>query len=128
MNITLIIIPIDKISDYDLINSFIPAYFKRLQKDRFFNTSVNTEWKMFMYADETLSKQLKKALPVVCEKGKEFDYFSFYKLFKKDGHIKYSISPRLFKSNVKIRDNSVYPVDAISLKGTTILDGFILSS
>jgi hypothetical protein len=126
MNLTLIVIPIEEVSDVRLVNSFVPAYFKRLHKNRFFNVMVKTEWKMFMYADEVLSKNLKKALPIVCERGKEFDYFSFYKLIKKDEKLKYSMSPRLFKSDIEMRDNSVYPIDIDSLKGITILDGYIL--
>lgn len=126
MNLTLIIIPIEEVSDFDLVNSFVPAYYKRLQKNRFFNIDVKTEWKMFMYADEFLSKQLKKALPIVCERGKEYDYFSFYKLAKKEDKLTASLSPRLFKSHIKMRDNSVYPVNMPELNGTPILDGYIL--
>ena len=125
---TLIIVPIEGIDDSRLLESFdsISSYYKRLQKDRYFNVDVNTEWKMFMYSNEYLSNQLVEAFPIILD-NEEFDYFSFYKLaLGENNKIKYSISPRLFRSGIELRDNSVYPIDMESLKGTTILDGFIL--
>ena len=124
---TLVIVPIEGVDDSKLLESFdsISAYIVKLQKDRYFNIEVKTEWKMFMYSNEYLSKQLIEAMPVILGAGNEYDYFSFYKLVVDNYTNKYGISPRLFKSDIKLRSNSVYPVDIESYKGITILDGFI---
>ena len=126
MLVTLVIIPIEGVDDSKLLESFngIPAYYKRLDKNRYFNIEVKTEWKMFMYANEYLSNQLAEALPIILRTA-EYHYFSFYKLVEDKGILKFSISPRLFDSRIKIRDNAVYPVDIESFKGITILDGFV---
>jgi|GEM_PF-3676764 hypothetical protein len=126
MLITLVIIPIAGVDDVKLIESFdsIPAYIIKLQKDRYFNVPVKTGWKMFMYSNEYLSKQLVEALPILLKETK-FHYFSFYKLILDQGITKFSISPRLFDSRIRLIGSSVYPVDINSFNGITILDGFI---
>lgn len=127
MKVTLLIVPIEGVDDFKLLESFetIPAKYMRIGKDRRFNTFVKTDWKLFMYADEYFSPQLVESIPVLVE-NEEFDYFSFYKVKKENNKLVYSISPRMFRATVKIRDNMAFPVDFESLKGIPVLNGFIL--
>jgi hypothetical protein len=86
-----------------------------------FNTKVFTKWKLFLYEGEFLDEDLRKALPEYIQLGDEFDVFSIYKM----SNTGFSICPRLFKGEIKIKSNSLSP-DEEGIKYNTILDGFIL--
>jgi hypothetical protein len=124
--LTIIVIPTGKKRTEELIESFagIPADVILLEDGKLdFNVKVKTVWKIFMYEGEFLSKELCEALPVYLESGKDFDVFSIYKMTTSNGA---SIAPRLFKADIKIKNDSVFPVDVPIEKQNTILDGFIL--
>lgn len=124
--LTIIIIPTGKKRTEELIESFagIPANVILLEDGKLdFNVKVSTIWKIFIYEGEFLSKELQEALPVFLESGKDFDMFSIYKMTTSNG---VSLAPRLFKSKVEIRNDSVFPVNVPQEKQNTILDGFIL--
>jgi hypothetical protein len=115
------------VDDLKLVESFdkVPGRYMRMEDSRYFNVTIKTDWKVFMYANEYFSPQLLAAFPSLLE-NEEFDYFSFYKLRKEYGKLKYSISPRMYRSDIRMRDNMAYPVDIESLKGIPILNGFVL--
>jgi hypothetical protein len=124
--LTIIVIPTGKKRPEELIESFagIPANVVLLEDGKLdFNVKVSTAWKIFMYEGEFLSKELQEALPVYLESGKDFDVFSIYKMTTSRGAF---IAPRLFKAEVEIRNDSVFPVGVPQEKQNTILDGFIL--
>ncbi len=122
--LTLILIPTDK-DCRKTLDSFlgITTQVKTLECRQSFDIPVATKWKMFMYEGEFLSDDLKQALPEFLEKGDDYEGFSVYK----SSPIGFSISPRLFKGNVKVQSDSLMPVEK-NLKMTTILDGFILET
>ncbi len=120
--LTLIIIPTG-VSCHDTVESFtgIMTKLELLECGQSFDVPVDTKWKMYMYAGEFLDKDLEEAIPAFLEKGADYDCFQVYK----SSPTGFSISPRLFKDNIKIQGNSLMPVRT-DLKITTILDGFIL--
>jgi hypothetical protein len=121
--LTVILIPTGSKYHQETIDSFkgIPTKVCSLTYEERFNIFVSTKWKIFMYSGEFLSNDLNLALPEFLEKGDAFDAFEIYKSTPRG----YSISPRLFKGNVKVHDTSLMPVEK-DLKITAILDGFIL--
>lgn len=125
--LTLIVVPTDiKNRTSELIESFagVGNDVVLLQDGKLdFNVEVETIWKMFMYEGEFLAKDLQESLPTYLRCGLEYDVFSVYK----NTNTGISVSPRLFKANVKMKNDSVYPEDKDKLKWNTILDGFILS-
>lgn len=85
-----------------------------------FNLIVKTPWKFFIHLDEWLSIDLKEALPYFLEYGDEYQFMSVYRTSKN----KVALSPRLFKSEVRMLEGCVYPVD-LNVSNTIILDGFL---
>ncbi len=120
--LTVIALP-STISDLDrLRDTFnnLDVEFVFLDDSRDYNIPVKTEWKFYIYCDEWFSNSLKEIFPFYLEHGKKFDYISVYKMIKE----KVDISPRLFKANIRIRDDCVYPINP-DLEHTAILDGFL---
>jgi len=123
--LTLIVIPTDKKDkNVELLESFAGVandvvFLKEGNLD--YNIKVNTIWKIFMYEGEVFDKDLQKALPEYLQLGLDFDVFSIYKL----SNTGYSICPRLFKNEVRMKSNSI-EADEQGLVFNTILDGFIL--
>jgi hypothetical protein len=121
--LTVILIP-SEANEQETIDSFEKILFceiKRLEYQQSFNVLVESKWKMYMYVGEFLDKDLQQALPEFLEKGGDFDAYEIYKSTPNG----FSISPRLFKGNIRMQDESLMPVDA-DVKITAILDGFIL--
>jgi hypothetical protein len=89
----------------------------------------DTFWKMFIYSDEWFSKNLVKALPSYLEQN-IFNVISIYRLAENDTkEPKISVSPRLFVSNISLKNWSLEPASVHDnirkIVHTTILDGFI---
>jgi hypothetical protein len=53
----------------------------------------------------------------------QWDYYSFY---RKSIEGKVSTSPRIYKNGVELMEDAPYPVDIGPLRGTFILDGWVL--
>ncbi len=100
--LTLILIPTGA-NEQETITSFgkIPIVVEHLKYGQSFDLSVLTKWKIFLYKGEFLSDDLKRALPEFLEKGDDFDAFEIYKSNPRG----FSISPRLFKGDIKVHDD-----------------------
>lgn len=120
--VTVIVIPVEGFDGEKLFRSLPNTEYEViwLKHPLDFNVEVETEWKIFFYANEHLEDDLKTALPLFVLLGKDYDFFSLYST---DG-TKYFLSPRLFKKEIEIEKGSVYPVEK-DLKQIAILDGFI---
>lgn len=95
-------------------------------KEHNYSKVPNTRWKLFLYDDEYLSEELSEALPKYFENGQYWDFLSMYKKIEDINERRiYSMSPRLFKSQIQIRTDCIMPIDD-NLQYETILDGFIL--
>lgn len=88
----------------------------------FDKVKCETEWCAFIYSDEVISEGLRDVLDVLLA-APEWDYYNFYRRALDE---KVSASPRIYRSHVKLRPDSPYPVNIEELKGTFILDGWIL--
>ena len=122
MSLTLIVIPTDK-SDKKTLESFTEFLLSviHLKEGESFNVPVQTKWKMFLYAGEYISEDIRKALPEYLLQGDSFDAFEMFRRSPKG----YSISPRLFKGEIQVEEHSLMPVFFDSMKVTPMLDGFI---
>ncbi len=82
----------------------------------------DTEWKAFIYSDEVISIGVRDVLDIILA-SPAFDYYSFYRRSLDE---KVSTSPRIYRSHVKLQPDAPYPVNISELKGTFILDGWVL--
>ena len=124
MSLTVYILEIKDGDKLRLVESFSKDMDIRFEVDREHNfTKVpDTYWKMYIYSNEWLQKQLSTAIPIFLEEGRFFDYFSLYKR-DKENHI-YHI-PRIFKSNVLMKEKHLLPKSFDDLRGDTILNGWL---
>lgn len=84
----------------------------------------DTVWKAFLFSDECLSAGLSDK-----ETMEEYLYsplFDFYCLYRRALDGKPSEGPRIFKSEILLKDGSVMPESTEGLKWTHILDGWVL--
>ncbi len=123
--LTVIIVPTDKDGIAQTIESFkgIHCTIEILGKDRNFNVPVHSIWKIFMYEGERLSEEVREALPYFLEDGRT-DIYQLYSRFYRNG-INFNLSPRLFKANVEIKEDSILPKKLDLWKIDTVLNGFI---
>jgi hypothetical protein len=84
---------------------------------------AETKWKMFLYDNEVLTPQMQAALTEFVKYGEDYDFFSCYKI--ELGEKRITTCPRLFKSYVKLTNNSLIPDG--EYRGVHILNGFIRS-
>lgn len=84
---------------------------------------INTDWYMVLYDNEYIGKALADALPVFMTHS-EFDYLTMYKRAGTEGNMRYFMSPRLYKKDIKLTGESLVPVGH-NLQATAILDGYI---
>lgn len=121
--LTVIIAPVEGFEGKRLEESFgdVECKFVYLQHPLNFNVDVDTKWKLYMYANEELDRNLQESLNVFLNHGDDFDYFSIYST----QNFRCFVSPRLFKKEVAIAEKLIYPKHA-GLKSTFILDGFII--
>ncbi len=75
---------------------------------------------MYMYDNEYLSKELRNAFPAMLRMA-NIHFFSFYQ--RNIETEKFFLSPRLFRSDVKLKN--LFPKGADFLEHENILDGFI---
>jgi len=92
----------------------------------FDDLNPDTKYKMFIYDAEILHEYLYEAIPQFLRFGDVFDFLSMYKQEMRDGEKKVFISPRIFKSYIKLCRNVLYPENMPDLYGTTILNGWLL--
>lgn len=122
MMLTVIVIPTNLSADITLRSvRDLQAKIIQLEVGRDFNCEVDTKWKLYLYGGEILSQDLKEALPEFLLKGGIFDLFEIYR----KSPTGFSISPRLFKADIRLQEKSLMPVHFERLNVTTILDGFI---
>jgi hypothetical protein len=95
-----------------------------------------SDWKMFLFSDEWLSEQLVKVLPIYLEQ-EDFNVLSTYRMVELENDRRYkvddlrvSISPRLFKSDIQLKDFSFqWSSDQdIVITHSIILDGFVIGA
>ena len=84
---------------------------------------VVTPWYAVLYDNEIADAQLEESFrPFLVFKG-----IDVLKLYKRIGHGPYvfSIAPRIFRSGIKLRENSLMPENCADLKFETILNGWL---
>jgi hypothetical protein len=125
--ITVFILPVANGEPIRLIDSLKDLTSKIIlvpDNKRNYNKGINTDWKLFLYADEFLSEELRESIPLIL--NLDYDFFSFYKKNKKD-EMNIEISPRLFKKYVVLRENCIYPISG-EYRWEVLLNGFILGN
>ncbi len=127
MNVTFLLMPVDKSRENldRLLNTIgdLGRYIK-LGENPIINIKVDTEWKMFLYLDEYLSEELKVAFPYYLKYGGAYDFCSFYQR-NILSPVTFTLSPRLFRAEIELLLDSVFPKKTEGLKHTSLLDGFI---
>lgn len=120
--LTVFIIPTGKECNVpiELLYKMGRCHFVCLDKHVNFNEPCITKWKMFIYEGEVLSKELIEAIPIFLKE----DDFDVFKIYKKNDN-SFSISPRIFKSEIKLMDDCLLPVKGKYIM-ETILNGFII--
>ena len=82
---------------------------------------IQTDWYLILYDNEALGKELLESMPVLLDELK-IKVFSFYKIQEDK---KYSICPRLFRKELKISPNCLYPVNERE-PIMNVLNGFVV--
>jgi len=112
----------------DLLDSFGEISYSLIELEKYKNNiKLDSIWKMFIYSDEMLSPELREALPIFLNLKLPFDFYSLFRRSKpRNGVITHSLSPRIFRSQIKLKSDSVYPEQIKGLRGEQILNGFVL--
>jgi hypothetical protein len=87
------------------------------------NSDVETPWYAVLYDNEVADAQLEESFrPFLVFKGADV-----LKLYKRIGHGPYvfSIAPRIFRSGIRLRENSLIPENCDGLKFETVLNGWL---
>lgn len=80
------------------------------------------DWYFVIYDDEYIDAPLNESLPILIQQ-RSIDFFVFMKM---NGEGKISQSPRMFRTDIELSENSLIPKTEFSLnRQTRILDGFI---
>ena len=82
---------------------------------------IQTDWYLILYDNEALDKELLESMPVLLNETRT-KVFSFYKIQEDK---KYSICPRLFRKELKISPNCLYPVNERE-PIMNVLNGFVV--
>jgi len=82
---------------------------------------IQTDWYLILYDNEALDKELLEAMPALLNETR-IKAFSFYKSYE---HDKYSICPRLFRKEIRISPNCLYPVNERE-PIMNVLNGFVV--
>jgi hypothetical protein len=82
----------------------------------------DTLWKAFIYSNEFATPEVQEALETFLFVD-TWEYYSFYRKAKDE---KVSVAPRIFRSDVQLKEDAPYPEDISKLNGTFVLDGWIM--
>lgn len=82
---------------------------------------IQTDWYLILYDNEALDKELLEAMPTLLNETR-IKAFSFYKIQENK---KYSICPRLFRKEIRISPNCLYPVNERE-PIMNVLNGFVV--
>lgn len=83
-------------------------------------SDLTGNWYMIMYDDEHIDENMAKAIPVYL-----LSQFDVLECYKKTTDKTGTLSPRLFRGNVRPQWDTLLPADIQNLKSTRILDGWI---
>jgi len=83
-------------------------------------TEKRTKWYAVMYDNERLDQNLMEALPIHLT----FQTHDIIVLFKRNDKDEMTMAPRIFRAEIKLRDNCLLP-DGSGLKFDRALDGWI---
>lgn len=79
-------------------------------------------WYGVFYDNEMIDDNLRASLQTFLE----YPHFDVLCMWKKMENGCFSKTPRIFRRNVSLQENSLVPLDSGSLKSTNILDGWLL--
>lgn len=82
---------------------------------------IKTEWFVVFYDDEQIESNLLSSI-LIGSKCENYDVFSFYKM---DYDTKVTICPRMFRKEVRLEDECLYPILPVRME--TLLDGWVFS-
>jgi len=82
---------------------------------------ISTVWYLVLYDNESLDEGLLESMQILLKELKT-KIFAFYKSCEKD---KYSICPRLFRKEIRINPDCLYPIDK-GVQIVNILNGFVI--
>ena len=82
---------------------------------------INTEWFVVFHDDEFMEDRLLSAI-IIGSKCENYDVFSFYKM---DYDTKVTICPRMFRKQVRLENDFLYPIMPVRME--TLLDGWVFS-
>ena len=103
----------------DMVETYVLFDHRNLAE---FAKDCKTDWYMYLFDNEYLSKELTDALPVLMESD-----FDVWVMFEKqnigDGKYRYGRSPRLFKKGVELK--GMVPLKLNELLVEKVLDGFV---
>jgi hypothetical protein len=88
----------------------------------FGDLKVEVDWKVFVYSDEFFSDGIIESLPLYLQS--DFDILVLYKISLDKQ--RFFLCPRVFRSKVPLRNDSLAPVSFEGFKTTRILDGFLM--
>lgn len=84
---------------------------------------VDTQWYAVLYDNEIVDDQLSESLSSFLS-FKDIDVLKIYKLIG-HGPYAFSIAPRIFRSGIRLRENSLIPENSDNFKFETILNGWL---
>jgi len=103
------------------------VHFSRILEDRRLDlvTDHPAPWYGYIFSDEYLDDDAKKALPVFLASD-QFDCLILMKKIIVDGKMKVTQAPRIFRKDVKLMENTHIPENAQRLRFERMLDGWVL--
>jgi len=82
---------------------------------------IKTEWFVVFYDDEYIEPNLLSSM-LIGSKCENYDVFSFYKM---DYDTKVTICPRMFRKEVRLDKDHLYPIPPVRME--VLLDGWVFS-
>ncbi len=99
----------------------IPFFYKQVSNlQAIIDEEIDAGWYMIMYDDEYIDDNMAKAIPIYL-----LSQFEVLECYKRTDDKVGTISPRLFRENIKPQRDSLLPANIKELKTSRILDGWI---